>query len=66
MITNDSKWQWDVIVGKRPFFRVTEEPITKHSKEGSLNQRPCEVPWKGPVELRTDLAKQVPKKNDQQ
>ena len=53
-------------MGKLPFFRITEEPITKHPKEGSLNQRPCEVPWKGPVELRTDLAKQVPKKNSQQ
>ena len=54
------------MVGKLLFFRIIVEPITKHPKEGSLNQRPCEVPWKGPVELRTDLAKQVPKKNNQQ
>ena len=35
--TSDNEWQPVVISATFPFFRMTEEPTTKHPKENSLN-----------------------------
>ena len=43
--TINSKWQRVVITSKLPFFQ-TEESITKHPKEDSLNQRTWGRPWR--------------------
>ena len=63
---SDNEWQQVLISAKLLFLQIREKTITKHSKKDSLNQRPCEVPWKGPIVLRADLIKQVPKKKNQQ
>ena len=60
--TSDKEWQWVVISGELPFFRIREEPITKYPKEDSLNQIPWVESWTETVELTADLAKQTPKK----
>ena len=68
--TNGNRWQritTIVVSAKLPFFGIKGKPITKHSKEDPIIQRSCEVPWKGPTELRADLAKKaLTKKNQQQ
>ena len=64
-----NKWQQMTMIlisAKLLFLQIREKTITKHSKKDSLNQRPCEVPWQGPIVLRADLIKQVPKKKNQQ
>ena len=35
--TSDSEWQDRVISANFPFFRIKEEPTTKHSKDNPLN-----------------------------
>ena len=53
----DNKWKRMIMSAKLSFFGIKQEPITKHPKKDPSNQRP----WRGPFELRTDLAKQPPK-----
>ena len=37
MTTSDTQWQGMAISANFHFFRITEEPKTKHPKENSLN-----------------------------
>ena len=55
--TRDNKWQRMTIsgyFGQFSFF-FREESTNRHSKENPLKGRP----WRGPTELRADLAKQA-------
>ena len=47
---NENGWQW--VTFSAIFFRIGEEPTTKHPKENSLNLK--EDIWRGTVELRVE------------
>ena len=57
MTTNKSKWLFQLNF----FFRVREKSITRHPEKYPFDQKSCEVPWKGQIQLK-DLAKQAFKK----
>ena len=57
MTTNNNEWSFQLNF----FFRIREKSITKHPQKYPFDQKPCEVPWKGQIQLK-HLAKQAFKK----
>ena len=46
---SDNEWQRVTISANFSFFQIKEEPITKHTKENSINLE--EDLWRRPIEL---------------
>ena len=51
--TNDNQWQRVAISANSSFFRIREEPTTKHPKENPLNLKE-DLEEKGDIELRAE------------